>query len=147
MTSNNCGCVLNSKDNIVCVWVSDLSWLGLWHLCVLTCGHPRCAGMAYDMMVFMQVYWLNVDYHAVAQAALQCSQCLTALLYLEQWCEERHGRLVLGDAELLSEVQNSCTIAVSSAGGCMSEEILPCYQQRTLTAQGCHDGFAGPCPC
>ena len=41
------------------------------------------------------MFWLDLDYGAVAEAALQCGACFTALLYVEHWCEERHGALTL----------------------------------------------------
>ncbi|KAK9825683.1 hypothetical protein WJX81_003257 [Elliptochloris bilobata] len=49
-----------------------------------------------------QVYWLEVDYLAVAAAALRCGACFTALLYLEHWCEAAHGRLALGNDQPLA---------------------------------------------
>ncbi|KAK9806879.1 hypothetical protein WJX72_005975 [[Myrmecia] bisecta] len=50
-----------------------------------------------------KAYWLDVDYLAVAAAALRCSACFTALLYAEHWCEEEHGRLALGEERTLNE--------------------------------------------
>ena len=41
-----------------------------------------------------RVYCIHVDYLAAAAAALTCCNPFTALLYIEAWCEERHGRLV-----------------------------------------------------
>ena len=52
----------------------------------------------------LQVCWLDLDYLQLAQAALQCSAAFTALLYVEFWCKEHHGRLTLGDQDVLSEV-------------------------------------------
>ena len=39
----------------------------------------------------MQVFWLDVSYLEVAAATLRCGAPFTALLYVEQWCEERQG--------------------------------------------------------
>ena len=36
----------------------------------------------------LQVYWLDLDYLLVAEAALQCSASSTALIYIEQHCED-----------------------------------------------------------
>ena len=66
--------------------------------------HMQLCAQRHTCSLPVQVYWLDLDYGAVAACALQCSRCLTALLYLEHWCEERHGRLVLGDEQLLDEV-------------------------------------------
>lgn len=53
-----------------------------------------------------QVFWLRLDYLAVAAAALRCAAPFTALLFLEYWAKEHHGRLTLGEEDLLSEVEN-----------------------------------------
>ena len=52
----------------------------------------------------MQVYWLDVEYIAVASAAFRAGQSLTALLYVEHSCQEQGGRLDAGSAQLLDEV-------------------------------------------
>lgn len=46
----------------------------------------------------MQIFWLELDYLAAAEAALHCSATMTALLYIEEWHKEQHGRLALGSA-------------------------------------------------
>ena len=43
----------------------------------------------------MQVYWLELDYLDVAEAALHCSASMTALLYIEEWYKEQHKQLKL----------------------------------------------------
>ena len=47
------------------------------------------------------VYWLRCDYLDVAAAALRCSACFTALLYVEYWCEQRYGSMQLGEEDPL----------------------------------------------
>lgn len=53
----------------------------------------------------LQVYWLDIDYLKVAEAALHCSASMTALLYVEEWYKEVHGRLIMGSDNHLNEVQ------------------------------------------
>ncbi len=43
----------------------------------------------------MQVYWLELDYLDIAEAALHCSATMTALLYIEEWFKEQHNQLSL----------------------------------------------------
>lgn len=57
------------------------------------------------------MYWIDLDYLAVAEAAAKCGAHFTALLYIEHWCEAAFGRLALappaggggGDAALASD--------------------------------------------
>lgn len=42
----------------------------------------------------LQVYWVELDYLELAQAAARCGAHFTALLYAEAWQEARHGWLV-----------------------------------------------------
>ena len=51
-----------------------------------------------------QVYWLRLDYLEVAAAALRCAAPFTALLYLEHWAKAAHGRLTLGQQDMLGQV-------------------------------------------
>ena len=60
-------------------------------------------GQPFEVFVF-QVCWLDLDYLHLAGAALHCSAAFTALLYVEFWCKENHGRLTLGEQDVLSEV-------------------------------------------
>ncbi len=53
-----------------------------------------------------QVYWLDLDYLEVASVALQSSACLTALVYVEEWCKESQGQLRLGHSSPLNDVQS-----------------------------------------
>lgn len=43
----------------------------------------------------IQVYWLELDYLDVAEAALHCSASMTALLYIEEWFKEQYKQLKL----------------------------------------------------
>ncbi len=77
-----------------------------------------------------RVYWLEVDYLAVAAAALRCAACFTALLYLEHWCEAAHGRLTLGDDQPLAAVRPHMTSTSSMqcvewVGGLLYHAGLP----------------------
>ena len=74
---------------------------------------PCFRSVSIDQVPLPQVYWLDLDYGSVATAALQCSQCLTALLYVEHWCEERYGCLALGNEQMLDEV-----MAITLAAAC-----------------------------
>jgi hypothetical protein len=44
---------------------------------------------------WVQVYWLALDYLAVATAALRLGAYFTSLLYVEHWLEELGGGLTL----------------------------------------------------
>ena len=46
-----------------------------------------------------KVYWLDLDYLELAEAAVKCSAHFTALLYIEYWCEATYGRLQLEPTE------------------------------------------------
>ncbi len=51
-----------------------------------------------------QVYWLHVSYLQVAAAALRSGAQLTALLYLEHWCEEQLGACTVEGVDTSSQV-------------------------------------------
>lgn len=51
-----------------------------------------------DPTLWRKVYWLDLDYLQVAQAAVQVSASFTALLYAEYWAEQQQGGLRLGAA-------------------------------------------------
>ena len=51
-----------------------------------------------------QVYWLGLDYLQVAAAALRWSASLTALMYIEYWCEEQTGGMQLPDNPAADQV-------------------------------------------
>eukprot|EP00879_Flechtneria_rotunda_P006073 GHRR01006386.1.p1 GENE.GHRR01006386.1~~GHRR01006386.1.p1 ORF type:complete len:3169 (+),score=1435.50 GHRR01006386.1:1331-9508(+) len=44
-------------------------------------------------------FCLHIDYQAVAAAAVACRAYFTALIYIEHWCEEQYGRLMLRPPE------------------------------------------------
>ena len=52
----------------------------------------------------MQVYWLHVSYLQVAAAALRSGAQLTALLYVEDWCEERLGACTMEGVDTSTQV-------------------------------------------
>lgn len=43
-----------------------------------------------------KVYWIPIDYLAVARSAINCGAFFTAVLYVEHWCEENFNSLTLG---------------------------------------------------
>ena len=55
----------------------------------------------------MQVYWLDLDYLEVARAALRGSAPFTAMLYVEYWCKDKYGCLMLQEVDLLNQVVSS----------------------------------------
>lgn len=48
------------------------------------------------VLALLQVYWLDIDYLEIAEAALHCAASMTALLYVEEWYKEQHGQLIMG---------------------------------------------------
>jgi hypothetical protein len=52
----------------------------------------------------VQVFWLDVSYLEVAAAALRCGAPFTALLYVEQWCEEQLGECTMDGIDTFSTV-------------------------------------------
>lgn len=65
-------------------------------LCVAFDPHPppTPASPPFRTHAAQQVYWVDLDYLEVAQAAARCGAHFTALLYAEAWQEARHGWLV-----------------------------------------------------
>ena len=72
-----------------------------------------------------RVYWLRCDYLDVAAAALRCSACFTALLYVEYWCEQRYGSMQLGEENPLEVGRQSCTPGRHPAAVAVSAEAYP----------------------
>ncbi|KAK9828160.1 hypothetical protein WJX74_001187 [Apatococcus lobatus] len=62
---------------------------------------------AQEATCWQKVYWLDLDYLLVAEAALQCSASSTALIYIEQHCEDlctqKGISLQLPDLQLLAQ--------------------------------------------
>ena len=54
------------------------------------------------------MFWLDLDYLRVAAAALRWSASLTALLYVEHWCEEQTAGLQLPATASTDEVRSCC---------------------------------------
>ncbi|MCO5564113.1 hypothetical protein L7F22_017769 [Adiantum nelumboides] len=50
-----------------------------------------------------KVYWLELDYLQTAEVAQKCGAYFTSALYVEHWCEEKFGRLSLGDPDFSDE--------------------------------------------
>ena len=48
-------------------------------------------------------HWLDIDYLCVAGAALRVGACMTALQYVEHWCETAHGELALRGVDALND--------------------------------------------
>lgn len=46
-----------------------------------------------------KVYWLTIDYLAVAKSAVICGSYFTAMMYVEHWCEEHFNGLMLGSPD------------------------------------------------
>ncbi|PON35174.1 Phosphatidylinositol 3-kinase, Vps34 type, partial [Parasponia andersonii] len=46
-----------------------------------------------------KVYWLSIDYLAVAKSAIICGSYFTAVMYVEHWCEEHFKSLTLGSPD------------------------------------------------
>ena len=63
----------------------------------------------------LQVYWLELDYLAVAAAALRCAASLTALMYVEYWCEQQCNALQMPSRAAQAEVSCSSVSACHCA--------------------------------
>ncbi|CAI9106195.1 OLC1v1005280C2 [Oldenlandia corymbosa var. corymbosa] len=57
-----------------------------------------CKAMA-TTMFWEKVYWLPIDYLVVAKSAINCGSYFTAVLYVEQWCEDHFNFLTLGSPD------------------------------------------------
>ena len=62
---------------------------------------------SYSPVHWSTCYCLQIDYLAVARAAMACGAHFTALLYIEHWTEQRYGRLQYVDPEGLTEGRRS----------------------------------------
>eukprot|EP00899_Mesostigma_viride_P015595 jgi/Mesvir1/24036/Mv10774-RA.1 len=60
-------------------------------------------GRGSSPLAWSKVYWLEVDYLLVAEAAVECSAYFTSLMYVEHWCEEVFGRLTLGEPDFADD--------------------------------------------
>ena len=70
-------------------------------------GKARTSGRSTDAdspLLWLKVYWLDIDYLMVAKAAMKCNAPFTALLYTEHWLEQRNGRLVLNEMQQYDKV-------------------------------------------
>ncbi len=80
------------------------------------------------MTLAAQVYWLHVSYLQVAAAALRSGAQLTALLYLEHWCEEQLGAYTVDGVDTSTQVliarKYSRTLRETSARG-----FMPVFQR------------------
>ena len=63
----------------------------------------------------LQVYWLDISYLDVAEAALHCSASMTALLYVEEWYKQQFNHLSL-DSQPENEVSLHVQPALLSLG-------------------------------
>ncbi|KAL8261037.1 hypothetical protein R6Q59_025086 [Mikania micrantha] len=50
-------------------------------------------------LTWQKVYWLQIDYLAVAKSAIGCGSYFTAVLYVEHWCQEHFYCLTLGSPD------------------------------------------------
>ena len=86
-----------------------------------------------SMTVAAQVYWLHVSYLQVAAAALRSGAQLTALLYLEHWCEEQLGACTVEGIDTSTQVliarKYPRTLRETSARGCQA--CLPALSLQT----------------
>ncbi|KAH7658740.1 Non-specific serine/threonine protein kinase protein [Dioscorea alata] len=54
------------------------------------------SNMLLSTKLWEKVYWLSIDYLAVARAAIRTGSYFTAVMYVEHWCEENFNGLTLG---------------------------------------------------
>uniref|UniRef100_A0A6N2KMJ5 PIK-related kinase FAT domain-containing protein n=1 Tax=Salix viminalis TaxID=40686 RepID=A0A6N2KMJ5_SALVM len=85
-----------------------------------------------------KVYWLTIDYLVVAKSAVICGSYFTAMMYVEQWCEEHFNGLTLGSPDFshLDVLPNHIEILMSAVTHINEPDSLyGIIQSHKLTSQ------------
>ncbi|KAM6570000.1 hypothetical protein CsatB_017985 [Cannabis sativa] len=96
------------------------------------------ATMTLSTSLWDKVFWLSIDYLAVAKSAVICGLYFTSVMYVEQWCEEHFKSLTLGspdfsDIEMLPQHIEILVSAVTHINE--PDSLYGIIQSHKLTSQ------------